>query len=108
MIVLSIELLEANKKNRISGGVYIEFESIENVKKGDYFKIVIDKCSYDFKAVEIKVKSDKLLVKAKEVGYWAQKLDRKGVDLRNVINTEVIHVTDQEEIENIYDRSCWC
>lgn len=34
------------------------------------------------------------------VGYWTQKLDKKGVDLRLV--------TDKSEKSKIYERSCWC
>lgn len=34
------------------------------------------------------------------VGYWTQKLDKRGVDLRLV--------TDKSEKSKIYERSCWC
>lgn len=42
------------------------------------------------------------------VGYWTQKLDKKGVDLRLVIGSEVVAVTDKSEKSKIYERSCWC
>ena len=108
MKVLTAELVASNKRERISGGVYIEFETTENVKKNDYFKVKVDGFSYDFEANGVKVEGDKLKVKAREVGYWAQKLDRKGVDLRLVIGSDVIAVTDESEKSKIYERSCWC
>jgi hypothetical protein len=108
MKVLTAELVASNKRERISGGVYIEFETTENVKKDDYFKVKVEDFSYDFQANGVKVEGDKLKVTAREVGYWAQKLDRKGVDLRLVIGSDVIAVTDESEKSKIYERSCWC
>lgn len=108
MKVLTAELVESNKRERISGGVYIEFETSENVKKGDYFKVNVDGFNYDFQVSEIKVEGLNLKVTVSEVGYWAQKLDKKGVDLRTVIGCEVIAVTDNIEKSKIYERSCWC
>ena len=108
MKVLTAELVASNKRERISGGVYIEFETSENVKKYDYFKVKVDGFNYDFQANGIKVDGDKLKITAKEVGYWAQKLDKKGVDLRLVIGSEVIAVVDEAEKGKIYERSCWC
>jgi hypothetical protein len=37
MKVLTAELVATNRRERVSGGVYIEFETTENVKKDDYF-----------------------------------------------------------------------
>jgi hypothetical protein len=108
MKVLTAQLVASNKRERISGGVYVEFETTENVKKDDYFKVKVEGFSYDFKANGVKVEGDKLKVTAREVGYWVQKLDRKGVDLRLVIGSDVITVTDELEKAKIYERSCWC
>jgi hypothetical protein len=108
MKVLTAELVASNKRDRVSGGVYIEFETSENVKKDDYFKIKVNGFNYDFQAKGIKVEGKNLKVTAKEVGYWAQKLDKKGVDLRTIIGCEVIDVTDDIEKSKINERSCWC
>jgi hypothetical protein len=108
MNVLTAELVASNRRERISGGVYIEFQTTENVKKDDYFKVKVDGFNYDFQANVVKVEGDKLKVTAKEVGYWAQKLDKKGVDLRLVIGSEVTPVVDEVEKGKIYERSCWC
>jgi hypothetical protein len=108
MKVLSAELVPANKRERIYGGVYIEFEASENVKREYYFKITVDCSSYDFQVTGIKVEGDKLKITAKEVGYWASKLDHKGVDLRTVIGSDVVYVTDDNEKKEINTRSCWC
>lgn len=106
--ILSVELVDTDRRQRISGGVYIEFETFDNVKKNDYFRVIVDGHVYDFEASNIKVEGEKLRVTAKEVGYWAHKLDEKGVDLRSVIGCDVVLVTDTKEKSKIYERSCWC
>lgn len=108
MKVLTVELVESNRRERVSGGVYIQFESTENVKKDDYFQIKVQNHTFDFKANGIKVIGEKLMITANEVGYWAQKLDKGGIDLREVIGCEVTPVTDDTEKSKIYQRSCWC
>lgn len=108
MKVLNAELVSTNKRARVSGGVYVEFNSLENVVKNDYFRVVVDGSSYDFQVTDIKPDGEYLKVTAKEVGYWASKLDHKGVDLRTVIGCEVIPVRGKAEISEIYKRSCWC
>jgi hypothetical protein len=108
MKILSAELLQSNKRERISGGVYIEFESIENVNKEDFFITKVNDSTYEFEAVGIKAIGDKLLIKAKEVGYWCRRLDHKEVDLRTVIGCTITPVVDKDEIARIYKESCYC
>ena len=108
MKVITAELVSSNRRERITGGVYIEFETTDNVKKDDYFKLKTQDSNYDFQATGIKVEGDKLKITAREVGYWAQKLDRNGIDLRTLIGCELVAVTDDEEKSKIYERSCWC
>lgn len=108
MKVLTAELVASNKRERITGGVYIEFESSENVVKDDYFKVNVDGFDYDFQAKEVKVEGENLKVRAIEVGYWAQKFGEKGIDLRTAIGCEIIAVTDDAEKAKINERSCWC
>lgn len=108
MKVLTAELVATNRRERVSGGVYIEFETTENVKKDDYFKVRVGDSNYDFQANGIKVIGEKLMITAKEVGYWASKLDHKGIDLREVIGCDITPVTDDTEKSKIRERSCWC
>lgn len=107
MKVLTAELIESNKRERISGGVYVEFESSENIKKGCYVKVKVDGINYSFEVNGIKVNGEKLKISAKEVGYWAHTLEQKGIDLRTIIGCEVSIVTDETESKKIYERSCW-
>lgn len=108
MKVLTAEQVPSNKKERIIGGVYIEFETSENVNKDDYFKIKVNDKNYDFQAVGIKVNGENFLINAKEVGYWATTLESNNVNLKSIIGSEVIAVTDESEKKDIYIRSCWC
>jgi hypothetical protein len=108
MKVLTAELVASNRRERVSGGVYIEFETTENVKKDDYFKVRVGDNNYDFQANGIKVIGESLKITANEVGYWASKLDHKGIDLREVIGCDITPVTDDTEKSKIRERSCWC
>lgn len=107
MKVESIKSISPNKRERISGGVYIEFKSTDNVKKGDYFKVIVNGSNHEFEASEVQVEGTDLKVTAKEVGYWAKTLEHKGTDLRTVIGSEVAAVTDEVEKKRIYERTCW-
>lgn len=108
MKVLTAEMVPGNKRERITGGVYIEFYSDENVQKGDCFKVNVGDSIYEFTASGIKVDDDSLRITAIEVGYWASKMDHKGIDLRKAIGAEITMVIDEEEKKEINTRSCWC
>lgn len=108
MKTISAELVTPNRRERISGGVQVEFYSEDNVKKNDFFIVIIGDKHYPFKATGIKVEGDLLKITAIEVGYWAQKIDSTGVDLRTVIGVEIESVTDVEHINRIHEQSCWC
>jgi hypothetical protein len=67
MKVLTAELVATNRRERVSSGVYIEFETTENVKKddyfsakrvtlGDYFKVRVGDNNYDFQSNGIKLR----------------------------------------------------
>ncbi len=106
MKVLSAELVSPDKRARILGGVYIEFETTENVKKDDYFKLYVNPFTYEFQAERIKASGDKLIVSAREVGYWRVKIDTERVDLRTLIGCLVIPVTDELEKSRIREKTC--
>lgn len=55
MKVESVKLVSPNKRERISGGVYIEFKSADNAKRGDYFKVVVNGSNHEFEASEIQI-----------------------------------------------------
>jgi hypothetical protein len=98
MKVLTAELVASNRREKISGGVYIEFETTENVKKGDYFKVRVGNDNYDFKATGIKVIGEKLMITAKEVGYWAWKLEDKP-EIQNIILWD-----DSMDVYGVWDK----
>lgn len=107
--VTSAEIVQHNKRARVTGGLYITFNSKENVKHGDYINLLYTGHNRPFKVVGVKVVGDLLEVSAKEVGYWAHKLDQiPDLDLRSLIGLEVLPITDTDEIKEINEQSCWC
>ena len=89
-------------------GVHIGFFSEENVVKDSYFKISILDKKYDFQVIGIKVEGLLLYITAKEVGYWASTLDKKGTDLRTIMGCLVVAVTDEQEIKQIKENTNYC
>lgn len=103
------EIVQHNQRARVTGGLYITFNSKENVKLGDYINLLYAGLNKPFQVVGVKVVGDLLEVSAKEVGYWAHKLDRiPDLDLRSLIGLEVLPITDTDEIKEINEESCWC
>lgn len=109
MKVTNAELISSNKRERISGGVYITFISKENITKETLVKILTS-CgvAYYFTVTDIQIDGENLKVRAHETGYYAWKMDYKGTDLRTVIGLDVIPVTDKEEIIKINKEACYC
>jgi hypothetical protein len=108
MNILSAEFISANKRERISSGVYITSECIESVKKDDYFLLTHNESEYYFQVSGIKTCGDMLDVTLKEVGYWCKKLDHKGIDLRHIIGLQLVPITDASKKAKIDEMSCWC
>lgn len=107
--VTTAEIVQRNVKTRVSGGLYITFKSEDNVIQGDYVNLLYPNQARPFKVVEVKVVGDLLEVNAKEVGYFARRLNMlPDLDLRSLIGLEVTPVKDKEEIARITEESCWC
>lgn len=110
MRVLSIENVERNIRTHTRGGIYITFNSSDNIKKNDLFEIKLYDKYYYFEAESIKVIGKLLEVQATETGYWANKLSnlKQDIDLRDVIDVEVFPIKDEKKIAQIRDAACWC
>jgi hypothetical protein len=91
-------------------GCIIKFETDSNVIKGDKLKIKFKEHNQFFEIFNLSISKDNLLVvEAKEVGYWAMKLDRRqDLDLRDLAGLKIFHIKDQKEIDKINEASCWC
>lgn len=109
MKVISAEITQTDKRNRVIGGLYITFNSKENVKQGDYMNLLYPEKSSPFKVVGVKVVGDLLEISAREAGYYAWKLEKlPNLDLRSLVGLEVLPITDENEIKKIKEQSCWC
>lgn len=106
--ITTAEIIKSDKRSRTIGGLYIAFNSEANVKQGDYVNLTYMNRSYPFKIVGVKVTGDLLEVNAREVGYFARKLDRlPNMDLRQLIGLEIVPVVDEAEIAKIREESLW-
>lgn len=109
MKITNAQLVSSDKRARISGGVYIDYTSKENVVKGSNIELEFEATKHYFEVTDISIKGENLEVKAKEVGYWAKKFDNKSdFDLRKLIGLELSKVEDTETISKISEMSCWC
>lgn len=109
MKVINSQLLSSDKRLRISGGVYIDYISEDNVIKGSNIKLIFDNKTHYFEVTDISINDKILNVKAKEVGYWVYKFDNMpDFDLRNLIGLSISKVDDIETISKIHEMSCWC
>ena len=99
MRVFSIENVERNIKTHTRGGIYITFNSSDNIKKNDLFEIKLYDKYYYFEAESIKVIGKLLEVQATETGYWANKLSnlKQDIDLRDAIDVEVFPIKDEKK-----------
>lgn len=109
MKVTNVSLKESDRISRVSGGVYIEYISSDNVVKDSYLKLTYKESTHYFQVSSIELDGKNLKISAREVGYYARKFDRmKDLDMRDLIGLEVIKVDDKESISKINEMSCWC
>lgn len=109
MNITNAQLVSTDRRARISGGVYIEYISKDNVIKGSYVELVYENTKHYFEVTDISINGENLEVKAKEVGYWATKFDNKSdFDLRNIIGLNLLKIDNSETISKIIEMSCWC
>lgn len=109
MKITNAQLVSRDKRARISGGVYIDYTSKENITKGSNIELEFEGTKHYFEVIDISINGQNLDVKAKEVGYWARMFDNKSdFDLRKLIGLELSNVENAETISKIREMSCWC
>ncbi len=99
------------RTKRMSGlnGLTIEFETDHTITDSTVIELLYNGERKPFNVREVEIAGNKLLGRAVECGYWAQKLDRKeDLDLRTLIDCEVELVDDAERLKQIRTESCWC
>lgn len=93
---------------------FITFVTEESVQIGNnvIFTMQVDevnKSTQSLEIVGIEIEGNNLKCRAKEVGYWARKLNRRqNLDIRKLIGLDVKIVTDAKVIAGIRESSCWC
>lgn len=108
-VVSDAKILSGDRRAGVSSGTYITLITEENVTKGQMLEIFLDKERHNFEVTDISITEGKLSIDAREVGYWARKIDRKkDFDLRSLLGVEVTVVTDAEKLKQINTESCWC
>jgi hypothetical protein len=107
--VTNAEILSSDRRARVSGGLYITFQTQTNVIKDSIVNIVFNGKWTAFKVTDVKIDGENLSIMANEYGYWASKLDRKpDLDLRDLIGLEISMVSDEEKIKQLHTQACWC
>lgn len=107
--VTDAKILSGDRKARIGAGLYITFEISGNISKGQYVNLIHEGKGHSFEVTDIVISGENLSVDAKEIGYWASKLDRqKDLDLRSLLKLPLTLITDDKRIKDIYTQSCWC
>ena len=109
MNIMNAEIISANKRARITGGLYIDFLSLDNIKKDDIVESIIDNSPHYFRVTDISIFEDNLKVKATETGYWTNYLTRnENLDLRNLIGEELNLITDAKKLAKIREEALYC
>ena len=107
MEVLNARLVSGSRG--VSGGVYIDYVSKDNVIKGSYVEVTYEGKTHYFEAKDIATEGENLKVTACEVGYYAHKFDEMpNLDIRSIIGLAVSRVDDPSAISKIREASCWC
>lgn len=93
-----------------SNGSEIKFTTEDNVSIGSSFKMPVENRFHYYEATSVELgDNNNLIVTAKEVGYWARKLDRyPDFNLRNIVGLKVEQMTGIEELKKLREASCWC
>lgn len=105
-----IRKTERSKNRKIiqQGGLYITFCSEKPVDNGAVVQMKIDDFKYHFRVIEITADAFETDYIAREVGYWAKKLERKeGLELREVIGKELTLITNKDQLTAIREQSLW-
>lgn len=85
--------------------IYIEGETVHHT--GDIFSIEYQGKPRYFKAEKVIARNkETLLIKAKEYGYYNQIFG--GIDIRELIDMEVSHITDQDVLSRLHKEARYC
>lgn len=109
MKITNSQLVSSDKRARISGGVYIDYTSKENIIKGSNVEIEFEETKHYLEVTDISINGENLEIKVKEFGYWAEKFDNKSdFDLRKLIGLELTKIENPVIISKIREMSYLC
>lgn len=94
----------------LQNGSEIKFTTNDNVSVGNKFKTTLGERNHYYESISIELgDNNNFVVQAKEVGYWARKLNKiTNFDLRTIVGAEVEQITEESELKKLYEASCWC
>lgn len=109
MQITHAQLLSSDKVAKISGGMYINYTSKDNVTIGSNIELEFEATKHYFEVTIVSANGENLEITAKEVGYWATKFDNKrDLDLRKLIGLKLSKIEDDKTISKIVEMSSWC
>lgn len=108
MKITNVKQVRADKRAKVSGGLYIEYTTADNTLQGAIVSIIHrDKISY-FEVTEITVNGELLNITAKEIGHWAIRLEiNLYLDVRQLIGLPVSVITDEIIIRKVREENLW-
>lgn len=90
-----------------SYGTTLKVESQDRIVKGDYFKVANSDKSYYFETIRLKaVGFDPYTTEATltQIGFSNHINKEPNFDVRDLINSDLVKVTDEEELKNIFKK----
>ena len=88
------------------GSAFIKFRTEINLRNGNFLIVNVNSKEYYFKVVEIETSDDKLLIEARQAGYYYL-LTKSNVDIRLIVGYEIKLIEDKELIKKIDQESCF-
>jgi len=88
-------------------GTTLKVESQDKIVKGDHFKVEINSKLYYFETIKVKtVDFDLFTVEATltQVGFSNHINKEPNFDIRDLINSDLVKVTDEEELKYIFKK----
>jgi len=109
MVIRDAKIVSGDKRSRTVSGFYIGFLSNDPISKGTYLSMNYNGKSHHFKVSDVEILGENLLVSAREVGYYKNKFDQdSNFDLRSIIGSHIVLVSDANVIKQINEQSSWC
>jgi len=102
-----MKIINAEIQEKI--GTTIEFKSDNTIPMKSKLSIEYDGIHY-FEVMGIRIGiTNELIIKAREVGHYRTKFDRKNnFDLRKIIGLSINLITDKDALRQIDIESGWC